>query len=335
VTNTLIVAPAWVGDMIMSQPLYALLKQQGHSLDVLAPRSTLPLAKRMTEIENVIESPFKHGELNLKNRRKLSKQLRNQYQQAIILPNSLKSALIPWWANIPKRTGWLGEKRYFLLNDYRHLDKDQLPSLLQRYAKLGIDKNAKLPDLSTPSLLIDEDNKKRCCQSLSLNSEKPIIALCPGAEYGPSKRWPAKYYAKVAEYFLEKNWQVWIFGTAKEQDAADEIQAQTNEQCVNLAGKTKLLDAIDLLSMASIALSNDSGLMHIAAAVNIPVVAVYGSTSPIYTPPATNQSTILQLDYDCIPCFKRECPLKAKQHLRCLRHLHPETVLKALEKQLS
>lgn len=327
--RTLVVAPAWVGDMLMSQPLYMLLKQQ-QQVDIIAPNSTLRLADRMPEISEKIPLPLGHGQLQLSLRRQLGKQLRGQYQQAIVLPNSLKSALVPWFAKIPQRTGWLGEQRYLLLNDIRR-QPEQFPDLISRYAYLGIEKNVQLPTLTSPKLRVDADNLKRCLQHLDLSTDKPVLALCPGAEYGPAKRWPATHYAVVAEHFLAQGWQVWIFGSPKESDAADDIQRLTNNRCHNLTGQTSLLDVIDLLSVCDAAVSNDSGLMHIAAAVAVRLVAVYGSTSPTYTPPASSKATILRLNYDCMPCFKRECPLTDNEHLRCLRQLKPVQVIEALE----
>lgn len=330
ITKTLIVAPAWVGDMLMSQPLYQILSEQQHQIDVIAPKTTLALASRMPQIHNTIESPFSHGELKLKQRYLFAKSLRHQYDTAVILPNSFKSALIPWWAKIKKRTGYLGEQRYLLLNDYRKLDKSKYPSLLERYAALGVPSTANLPTLTQPQLTVDKQNLQQCISKLHLTLDKPVLALCPGAEFGPAKRWPAQYYAKVAQHFIALGWQVWIFGTAKESESADVIQTQTNHACINLCAKTSLLDVIDLLSVCQLVASNDSGLMHIAAAVNVSLVAIYGSTSPSYTPPASNKATIVQMDYDCIPCFKRNCPLEGDKNLRCLKNLEPEKVIAAL-----
>ena len=336
----LIIAPAWVGDMIISQPLYQLLKQQNPStqIDLLAPKSTLALASRMTQLTELIEQPLQHGELNLSMRYKLAKQLRNNhYSQAIVLPNSLKSALIPWWAKIKKRIGWLGEQRWLLLNDIRRLDKTKYTSLMQRYAALAFPKNmAPLASLPKPTLKISVENRKNCLQKFNLiQDQRPILALCPGAAYGAAKRWPVQHFAAVAQHYLDKNWQVWIFATAQEQKLADHIQRLTTGPCANLAGKTNLLDVIDLLSLAHLSITNDSGLMHVAAAINRPIVAIYGSTSPTYTPPLSDNACILQLDYDCIPCFKRECPLTGVQHLRCLQNLTPEMVIAASKGLLS
>lgn len=336
----LIVAPAWIGDMIISQALYITLKEQRPNIkiDVLAPKSTLGLATRMPQINHCIEQPLQHGELKLHSRYQQAKRLRKKhYSQAIILPNSFKSALTPWWAHIKKRTGWLGEQRYLLLNDIRKLDKQQYISLQERYIALGLPNHANLPDnLAKPELRVSADNLNNCLIKLNLTQDhRPIIALCPGAAYGSAKRWPIEYFIKIATHFLQQNYQVWLFGSIKEQVLANDIQTATANTCFNLTGKTSLLDAIDLLSIATLAICNDSGLMHIAAAVNIPVIALYGSSSPYYTPPLTTKASILQLNYDCIPCFKRECALQAEQYLRCLKHLTPDMVITASEKLLT
>ena len=336
----LIIAPAWIGDMIISQALYLTLKKQRPNIeiDILAPKSTLGLATRMPQINHCIEQPLQHGELKLHSRYQQARSLRTKhYSQAIILPNSFKSALIPWWAHIKKRTGWLGEQRYLLLNDIRKLDKQQYISLQERYIALGLPNRTNLPDnLAKPELKISADNLNDCLIKLNLTKDqRPIVALCPGAAYGSAKRWPIQHFIEIATHFLQKNHQVWLFGSTKEQELANNIQAATAHACFNLTGKTSLLDVVDLLSIAEVAICNDSGLMHIAAAVNIPVIALYGSSSPHYTPPLTAKASILQLDYDCIPCFKRECPLIGKQHLRCLTHLTPEMVITASEKLLT
>ncbi len=331
----LIIAPAWVGDMIMAQPLYQLLKQQypDCTIDLIAPKSTIALADRMPEIARKIMLPIGHGKLDLKQRWALGKTLRAEhYQQAFVLPNTLKSAIIPFRAKAKIRTGWLGEHRYFLINDIRKLDKTALPMLVQRYAALAFNKHEPLPEtLANPKLSIDSTNQQQCIERLQLNiQQRPILALCPGGAYGPSKRWPVNHFAKIAQHYLQQNWQVWIFGSPNEQDAASTIMQAKNEQCVNLCGATSLLDAIDLLSLADMVVTNDSGLMHVAAAVDTALVAIYGSTSPNYTPPLADRSKILRLGLECSPCFKRECPLTGEAHMRCLIDIQPEQVISAI-----
>lgn len=328
----LIISPAWVGDIVMSQVLLRMLKTQDPTcvIDVLAPEWGRPLLARMPEIRQIFTMPLGHGQLQLNTRWKLGKSLRNEaYDQAIVLPNSWKSALIPFAAKITKRTGWLGEQRWFLLNDARILNKAQLPLMIQRFSALGLEKNSILSkELPYPQLKISSDAIKAVRERFSLpDTQQPILAICPGAEYGSAKRWPAAYFAEVASQKILAGWEVWIFGSSKDQLIAQEIQAATQHSCVDLTGKTNLGDAIDLLSLATVVVSNDSGLMHAAAALQKPVVVVYGSSSPRFTPPLTNQVKVLNLGLSCSPCFKRECPLG---HLKCLNDLKPAMVLQAL-----
>lgn len=329
----LIIGPAWVGDMMMAQVLFKLLVQQDPSikLDVLAPPHSGPLVTRMPEVNYFIPSSLKHGELDLRQRWTLAQKLRqNHYDQAIVLPNSWKSALIPWLARIPVRTGWRGEFRYGLLNDLRVLNKKTLPLMIQRFAALTFKKNSALPEeLPWPELKIDQNSVAESLKKVGLSYPvQPVLALCPGAEFGEAKRWPPQYYAQVAMKKLEEGYAVWLFGSPKEQADAAQIMALTDQRCVDLTGKTQLTQAIDLLSLASCVVSNDSGLMHIAAALNKPLVAIYGSSSPAFTPPLGTEVQVVRLNLPCHPCFQRVCPLG---HLKCLNDLKPEQILMALE----
>lgn len=340
VASILVVGPAWVGDMVMAQTLFKLLRQQNPScvIDVLAPAWSLPLLARMPEVRRAIAMPLGHGKLELGVRYRLGKELRAQrYDQAILLPNSFKSALAPWFARIAKRTGWRGEMRYGLLNDLRILDKQTYPLMVQRFAALAFAPNVRLPtSLPFPQLTIDEPARARLLAQFNLDTKTPLLALCPGAEFGPSKRWPETHYAEVARALLERGWQIAIFGSEKDRPVAqiivDLIPEALRARIANLAGATQLEQAVDLLSAATAVVTNDSGLMHIAAATSRPLVVVYGSTSPAFTPPLAECVEILQIPVDCGPCFQRECPLG---HLKCLRELKPARVLDALEKLLA
>ncbi|HNL91798.1 MAG TPA: lipopolysaccharide heptosyltransferase II, partial [Pseudomonadales bacterium] len=328
--------PAWVGDMVMAQVLFRLLKQQQPdcAIDVLAPAWSAPLLARMLEVRASFDLPLKHGEFGFSVRRNLGHSLRGKYQQAILLPNSWKSALVPFFASIPQRTGWRGEMRYGVLNDVRVLDKQKYPLMIERFAALALAKNTALPEtLPYPKLSIDDGERQQALQKYALNLQKSVLALCPGAEFGPAKRWPEQHYAAVASARIETGEQVWIFGSHNDAAVAEAIRAalpeNQQENCINLAGKTTLAEAIDLLSCASAVVSNDSGLMHIAAALQRPLVAVYGSSSPQFTPPLSRDVEIVRLGIACSPCFQRECPLG---HLQCLKDLSPKQVLTALDK---
>ncbi len=327
----LIIGPAWVGDMVMAQSLFKLIKQQNPTaiIDVLAPQWSQPLLENMPEVNQALNLPFKHGELNLRSRYRLGKSLRlHHYEQAIILPNSFKSALIPFFANIPQRTGWLKEMRWGLLNDVRYLDKTKLPLMIERFMALGLPADSKIPKpYPWPKLELNPAAVKATLTKFKVDLAKPILALCPGAEFGAAKRWPESRYAEVALQFIRQNWQVWLFGSGKDQSVAAEIQQATQQQCLDFTGKTSLGEAIHLLSSAQQVVSNDSGLMHIAAALQRPLVVVYGSSSPQFTPPLAEKVKIVSLHLSCSPCFQRECPL---QHLNCLRELKANLVLQAI-----
>jgi heptosyltransferase-2 len=328
----LIIGPAWVGDMVMAQCLFKLLKKRyPHVLiDVLAPAWTFSLLKRMPEVANSIEMPLGHGEFNIVKRYQLAQTLRTiRYDEAIVLPNSFKAALIPWFAKIPKRTGWVGEYRYFLLNDVRKLDKKRYPLMIEQFMALGLPKDEPLP---TPYLYPEfevslESQQATLAKHQPIWRDRPVLALCAGAEFGPAKRWPEEYYASLANQKLAEGFDIWLFGSPKDKPVVDKIMALTNNACENLAGRLQLFESIDLLSLVSGVVSNDSGLMHVAAALQKPVIALYGSTSPQFTPPLSDKATVLKLDLPCQPCFERTCPLT---HFRCMRNLEPARVLSVM-----
>lgn len=334
----LIVGPSWVGDMVMAQPLFAELRRRDPDcrIDVLAPDWSRPLLARMREVHDAISLPFGHGELRLGERREFGRQLQGRYDQAILLPNTLKSALIPWWARIPVRTGWRGEMRYGLLNDLRVLDEEQYPLMVQRFVALARPKKTPAPvldEISAPRLEVDTSAADRARSDLGLKRNLPILGLCPGAEFGPSKQWPEGHYAATAIEQLRQGWQVWIFGSPNDRAVAEVIRDQVPERLRGrvqiLAGKTTLAEAVDLLAGVDAVVTNDSGLMHIAAALNRPLVAVYGSSSPAFTPPLHPASEIVRLGLECSPCFQRECPL---QHHNCMQQLEPALVNAALRR---
>lgn len=328
----LVASPAWVGDMVMAQSLLMVLRQQQPqaTIDVLAPGGIKALLERMPEVNNVHIAPFTHGKLGLQQRYQLGKQLRDyQYDQAIILPNSAKSALTLYWAHIPQRTGWYGEwpRGWLLLNDARKLDKQKLPLMVQRFVALGLPRDAELPELlPRPKLQVSSTTLAASLEKYSLTPPQvPLLVIAPGAEFGPSKRWPPNYYAEVANAKLAQGWQVWMFGSPKDMPIAAEISQRTQGRVQDFVGKTTLAEAVDLMSLATIVVSNDSGLMHIAAALDKPLIAVYGSTSPRFTPPLSDKVAILDLNLACSPCFKRTCPLG---HWHCMLQLKPEWVIK-------
>ncbi|MDD2893362.1 MAG: lipopolysaccharide heptosyltransferase II [Halothiobacillaceae bacterium] len=330
--RVLVVGPSWVGDMVMAQSLFCALKQHqpDMQIDVLAPGWSLPLLKRMPQVRAGIEMPLTHGELGLRRRWRLGRSLRGNYEQAIVLPGSLKSALVPFFAGIKQRTAFLGEQRYGLINDIRALDKEVLPMTVQRFVALGqAATDAQPPRFTAPRLRVDADNQQYLVQTLGLSLLKPAVALMPGAEYGPAKQWPLAHFAALARELVAQGQQVWVLGSNKDHAAGEAIaqQAGSSREVLNLCGRTQLVDAVDLIALCAAAVSNDSGLMHIAAALDIPSIALYGSSTPRHTPPLSDKAQVIYLALECSPCFKRVCPLG---HTRCLTEISPGQVLSVL-----
>ncbi len=339
----LIIGASWVGDMIMAQSLFILLKRTRRDchITVLAPAWTEPLLARMPEVDESLVLPFDHGDLKLGERRRFGKSLADKgFTHAIVLPNSFKSALIPRFAGIKERIGWRGEARGLLLNDCRRLDKTKYPRMVQRFAALGLPAKARLPErVPDPNLLVTRPMVDIVLEKFGIETTGDwparLLAICPGAEFGSSKQWPASHFIMLCTRLLADGWRVVIMGSAGDAAIAQEIYEGVEQKlgrsladrCFNLAGKTTLAEAIDIMAACALAVSNDSGLMHVAAALNLPVVALYGSTSPEFTPPLAPMAKILTTPIECRPCFDRECRFG---HKRCMTDIEPARVLTAI-----
>ncbi|PNU29572.1 MULTISPECIES: ADP-heptose--LPS heptosyltransferase RfaF [Serratia] len=304
----LVIGPSWVGDMMMSQSLYRTLKAEYPSaeIDVMAPAWCRPLLARMPEVNQALAMPLGHGALGLGERRRLGRALRaNRYDRAYVLPNSFKSALVPFFADIPQRIGWRGEMRYGLLNDVRVLDKSAFPLMVQRYVALAYDKGRVLraddlpQPLLWPRLQVSDEEIADTTAAFNLTDSRPIVGFCPGAEFGPAKRWPHYHYAALAQRLIEGGYQIALFGSAKDHEAGEQIRAALQDDardfCLNLAGKTQLEQAVILIAACRAVVSNDSGLMHVAAALNKPLIALYGPSSPDFTPPLSDKARVIRL----------------------------------------
>lgn len=325
-SRVLVVGPAWVGDMVMAQSLFRLLheREPGITLDVVGPPWSLPLVARMPEVRRGIALAVGHGELGLAARWRLGRGLRAEgYERAIVLPRSFKAALVPVLARIPVRTGYRTELRGLVLNDARELDRGRLDQTVKRLLALGLPPGAPLPEPPPPRLSIDLANRSALLARHSLGAG-PAVALMPGAAYGPAKQWPLAYFGELARDLGARGTQCWVLGSAGEYALGEEIARLGGAGVRNLCGQTRLEDTVDLLAGVQAAITNDSGLMHVAAAAGTHVVALYGSSSPAFTPPLTARRTIHYLALECSPCFARECPLG---HLRCLRGITPAQVL--------
>ena len=332
----LVVGPSWVGDSVMAQTLYKRIKKElpSSQIDVMSPHWSLALLDRMPEVNKKIVSPFLHGETKLFERYKLGQSLKKEnYDRAIILTNSLKSSLIPYFARIRVRTGWLGEFRYGLINDIRSSKKLKKSLMVEKFAALSLcEENYSIENLTFPELEINFDNQRNFLEEFSIDYSKNTMAICPGAEFGPSKRWPAEYYAEIAKFYVNKGWNVLCIGSKNDEDIGMGIGSlnnlRSNESFINLTGKTSLQDAIDILAFTEKVVTNDSGLMHISAAVKTPLVALYGPSSPEYTPPLISKKKILRKTqgYEKVRYGSNE-----KGYHQSLLDIKPEEVLDALE----
>lgn len=316
----LIVAPSWIGDAVMSHALIQRLREKSPDVHiaVTAPAWVLPVYRRMADVTEVIENPFAHGDLRLLDRRAFGKSMAARgFTHAYVLPNTFKSALLTWFAGIPT-TAWRGEKRGWIVSDCRDLDETRWPTMAERFAALADPLHVERKPLRTPQLRVDQTAQRATLARLGLAAHQTIVALCPGAEYGPAKRWPVQHAAAYAKARLAEGNAVWLFGGKGDREIAEAIRQQSSDAVQNLCGNTSLEDAIDLLAMADHVITNDSGLMHIACAVGAPVVALYGSSSPAFTPPLSPKARVVSLGVECSPCFKRACPLG---HFKCMNDM--------------
>ena len=328
----LVVAPSWIGDAILSQSILSRLAAQrpATAIDVFGPKWVLAVYQRMREVADTIENPFAHGQLALGQRYRLGRSLaRRGYSRAYVLPNSLKSALVPWFAGIRARTGYTGEMRYGLLTDRRKLDVQRLPLMVERFAWLAQPAGSVLErPVTYPHLCVEPHEFAETCKRRELPLPARLACFCPGAEYGPAKRWPTAHFADLARQLAERGFTVWLLGSGADKSTGDAIVQASDNAATNLCGMTSLDEAIILLSAAQLVVTNDSGLMHVAAALDRPTVAIYGSSSPGFTPPLSDAARIVKLDISCSPCFARECPLG---HFDCMTKLLPATVMENIE----
>lgn len=331
--SVLVVGPSWVGDMVMAQSLFISLRRRhpAMAIDVVAPDWSRPIVARMPEVREAIGLPIHHGRLGLATRWRVGRALaRRNYGRAIVLPQSLKSALVPFFARIPRRTGFLGEHRRGLINDVRPLDRSFRRPMVLRYLSLGLPPDSPEPlDIPHPAIRVDEIHRAALLETLELDLGRPLAVCVPGAEYGPAKAWPAESFAELGRRLADSGFGVWILGSEADRPLGERIRVAAGPTARDLCGRTSLEDAADLLSLASVVVSNDSGLMHVAAAVGRPVVAVFGSSSPVYTPPLAARAEVLYLGLECSPCFERRCPLG---HYGCLRGIPVDAVLAAVRR---
>jgi heptosyltransferase-2 len=329
----LIIAPNWIGDAVMAEPLISQLKKNNpdSQIDVLATPWVASIMKAIPAVDQIITADFQHGSLQWQERKVLAKQLAlSAYTHAYVLPNSFKSALIPWLAKIPQRIGYQGEMRWGLINEaLKNPSRSHRPSMSSHYFALSGNTFSEVPQphLSLPDAIITESQ-----QTLQkIQEHQHLYVLCPGAEYGPAKQWPIEHFGQLAKNIIEtkENSLVLILGSKKEFSIGSDIARMSAypDKVINWCGQTSLEDAMAAISNAHTVISNDSGLMHIAAAFRRPQVAIFGSSDPRHTPPLSKLAAIHWLHLECSPCFKRVCPLS---HLKCLVDIQAKDVLNSI-----
>ncbi len=324
----LIIPQNWLGDVIMSQALIKKIKYKNPSAttDILVNSKFKDLAKRMNEANKVIELDCNHKEFGFIKRYKLAKKISNTYDHSIVLSRSIKSSLIPFMANIKKRTGELGEYRFILVNDFKKFTKNFRRRTANRYLSMYGDIEISIQKKYYPSLSKNEINLERLIKKFSIDTSKQIVIFAPGAAFGPSKIWPQKKFLDLANK-INDDYLILVLGTKKEIKLGD-IICKNNAQRLNLCGETTIVDAIDLMHLSKFCVSNDSGLMHLSAATNTKTISIYGSTSPEFTPPLTENKKIFYKKLSCSPCFKKKCKFN---HYDCLNKIYSEDVFKSLK----
>jgi heptosyltransferase II len=350
-TRSLVIAPQWIGDAVMTEPLLRRLSERGEQITVFAVPWVAPIYRAMEHIaglQAIVDVPFQHGGLQWQARRGLAARIHSgewgKFDRAYVLPNSLKSALLPWLAGISTRIGYTGEMRFGLLNKrLANPPRDARGAMVAHYlaladvvagvaSQLGSD-----PKVASLGLGVRPQLFATSSSTLSINDlPHTYTVIAPGAEYGPAKRWPEAHFA---ELIAKLDHPAVLLGSAKESALCEAIRdvalrASPTQVVHNLAGKTSLAEAIHIIANAKDMVSNDSGLMHVAAAFGIPQVAIFGSSDPRHTPPLNDRAKMLWLKemqgLDCSPCFQRECPKTGEENMRCLNAITPSEVAGAL-----
>lgn len=365
-TRSLVIAPQWIGDAVMTEPLLRRLHARGERITVGALPWVAPIYRAMPQVAEVVEFPFAHGGVQFSARRQLAHSLTGQFDVAYVLPNSLKSALLPFLASIPKRVGYLGEARVGLLTHrLKNPPRHNRPPMVGFYSALSGEAGEDEPE--RPQLSVSALSASAYADAFGVAHEAadvaawelappPYVVVVPGSEYGPAKRWPAAYFAQLAAQLMQElGLNVVVLGSSKEADLGLEIEqlvqkslsGKTHQSAdqpspprlLSLTGKTQLSEAMQWIAGARAVVCNDTGLMHVAAALNVPQVALFGSSSPVHTPPLSDVAQVMWLKQeasyqpplDCAPCFERECPLG---HMRCLNDLSVARVWAQLHAEL-
>jgi heptosyltransferase II len=334
-TSPILIVPyMWIGDFVRCHTVIQLLRARfpDRPVDMLTTTLCAPLTDYMPGLRQAIVADLPRSTLALSQHKALADRLKKEsYGTALIMPRTWKSALAPFLARIPKRTGFVGEARFFLLNDLRPGEK-KLQRMVDRCAALALPRDAAppaalpVPELKVPAAEIAAWRNRRGIADES----RPVVALAPGA-VGPAKRWPSASYAALTRQLLAEGFAVWVLGGPDEKALATEIIGDTDAR--DLTGRD-LRDAILALASASAAVSNDSGLLHVAAALGTPSIGIFGPTSPWHWAPLNPLAATMETKavLDCRPCHKPNCRLG---HHRCMTEIGADEVFVATRRALA
>jgi heptosyltransferase-2 len=327
----LLVPYMWIGDFVRCHTVVRLLNQRfpGYPIDVLTTSMVAPLLDYMPGVRNGIVVDLPRTRLAFGQHRALAKRLRAEgYGRALIMPRTWKSALAPALAGVPLRTGFVGEARFGLVNDLR-FGEGRLPRMVDRCATLALPAGAEAPSRwPLPELKVSATELRAWREQLGLAPDgRPVVALAPGA-VGPSKRWPAAYYAELAQRLAAEGTWVWVIGGPGEREIAAQIVRSDRGDIRDLTGPD-LRNAILALAAASTAVSNDSGLLHVAAALGTAAVGIFGPTSPWHWAPLNPIAAVIETasQLPCRPCHKPVCRLG---HHLCMRDISVDQVETAI-----
>jgi heptosyltransferase-2 len=330
----LLVPYLWIGDFVRCHSVVKQVRQRfpGRPIDMLASTLCAPLTDYMPGVRKAVVVDLPRSRLALGQQKALAERLKREgYGTALIMPRTWKAALAPYFAGIPERTGFVGEARFLLLNDLRYGEK-RLPRMVDRCGALALPPEAKLPaDWPLPELKVSREETEAWRQKHGLDADhRPVVALAPGA-VGPAKRWPKEYYAELVRKLLAEGFAIWILGGPGEKALAADIAGGT--QARDLTGND-LREAILALACATAAVSNDSGLLHVAAALGTPSIGIFGPTSPWHWAPLNPLAGTIETatKLDCRPCHKPVCRLV---HHRCMRDIAPDQVISAVQRTLT
>jgi heptosyltransferase-2 len=334
-TSPILIVPyLWIGDFVRCHSVVKLLRQRfpDRPVDMLSSTLCKPLTDYMPGLRQAIVVDLPRNRLALAQQSALANRLKGEdYGTALIMPRTWKSALAPYLAGIPERTGFVGEVRFFLLNDLRYGERT-LPRMIDRCAALALPSGTAPPQAwPVPELNVSRDEVEAWRKKRGLNGDDHrVVALAPGA-VGPSKRWPTAAYAALARSLIADGFAVWVLGGPDEKALAAEIVGDTPAR--DLTGND-LRDAILALASAAAAVSNDSGLLHVAAALGTPSIGIFGPTSPWHWAPLNPLAGIIETETElaCRPCHKPVCRLI---HHRCMRDIAPEQVLAATQRAIA